>query len=179
MNASLVIGIGLLLFILVGFSLFLLIKTQQKITYKKEIYTTFDQEQLWENLKKIFKNSRDSHMWPNELELLYSENGLALDAEFTVTYKTTSTPQTYTYVITDYREGDSFSYKAIEEHPYDGGGTVEVVFNNGKTVLRWTIIYTHRTSRLNAFYMKYVFFRKFFNALEQRVKDLEPPKDLV
>ncbi len=179
MNVPLLIGIGALLIFIIGLSLFLLLKTQQKITYKKEIYTTFPPEQLWENLKKIFKNSRDSHMWPNELELLYSDEGLQVDAEVTATFKTTSTPQTYSYVISDYQEGRSFSYQATNEHPYDGGGTVELATEDGNTVLRWTIDYTYRTSRLHAFYMKYMFFRKFFNALEQRVKDLEPPKDLV
>lgn len=178
MKVPLIIGIAIIvIFIIVA--LLLLFQTKKRnLTYVQEIHTTFPPDQLWENLEKAINNSRDSHMWPNELELLYSEKGVQEGAEITATYKTTSTPKTYNYIITDYNEGHSFSYKAAEDHPYEGGGTVEVT-SNDHTTLRWSISYHQNSFSLNALYMRYIFYRKFFKALQQRVKDLEPPKDLV
>ncbi len=178
MKVLFIVGIAIIILLLFVLLLLLIRAKKSKLSYTKEIHTTFSSDQLWDNLKKAFNNSRDSHMWPNELELLYSENGLALGSEVTATYKTTSTPKTYNYIITDYTEGQSFSYKASEDHPYEGGGTVEVT-SNDSTTLRWTISYYQNSFSLSALYMRYIFYRKFFKALEQRVKDLEPPKDLV
>lgn len=178
MKLPLIIGIALIVIIVLVILLMLLQTKMSKLTYTKEIHTTFSPEQLWENLEKAFNNSRDSHMWPNELELLYSEKGLEEGAEVTATYKTTSTPKTYNYIITNYKEGQSFSYETAQDHPYQGGGTIEVT-SNDYTTLRWSISYYQNSFSLNALYMRYIFYRKFFKAIEQRVKDLEPPKDLV
>jgi len=178
MEVPFIIGIAIIIVILSVLLLLLFQAKKSKLFYTKEIHTTFSPDQLWDNLEKAFNNSRDSHMWPNELELLYSENGLQAGAEVTATYKTTSSPKTYNYIITDYTEGHSFSYKASGDHPYEGGGTVEVT-SNDLTILRWTISYYQNSFSLSALYMRYIFYRKFFKALEQRIKDLEPPKDLV
>jgi len=143
------------------------------ITFNHEISTTLTNKNLWQQLLQSMEDSSKSEMWPNPLENVTSE-GLSKNSIMTVTYHTPVRDTTLYYAITAVEEGVSFTYQPSENHPFNGAITVEVDPTMDGTTLKWHgTFYAPRIS-IAAAYFRFYYEKKFFTALENNIRALEP-----
>ena len=140
------------------------------------IASRLDPGWLWTLLKLSFEKSVKSPIWPNHMEELSCES-LKEGAQVHALYKIAPglrVPQEYR--IVDYEEGRSFVYRTGLHHPLVGGGKVEVLNSEDGSILRWNVRYeipVRPSAWLTAAYIRLVFERRFFAALDRNVKRYE------
>jgi len=154
-------------------SSFLYLKKEKKITIDRTIETSMEPRALWQRLNQAFENSARSDIWPNELELIESD-GIDEANILYITYKSPFSENMFSYTITEYdRANLSFAFVTNEDHPLEGEGRVSVTAIPEGTRLTWYGTYSFRGISLTAIYLKFYFEKRFFEALENNIRDLE------
>jgi len=131
---------------------------------------------LWALLKLSFEKSVNSPIWPNQLEELRCES-LKEGAQVQATYKIAPGLRvSHQYHIVGYEEGRNLVYRTGLHHPLVGGGKIEVRKAEGGSILHWSVRYdipVRPSAWVAAAYIRLVFERRFFAALDRNVRRYE------
>lgn len=131
---------------------------------------------LWTLLKLSFEKSPSSPIWPNHIEELRCE-ALKQGAQVRATYKIAPGLRiSHQYKIVEYEEGKGFMYRTGLDHPLVGGGSVKVEEAESGSLLHWHVRYQvpmRPAAWLTASYIRLVFERTFFAALDRNMRRYE------
>ncbi len=103
-----------------------LLTAEQHYAERREIASTLSAPALWSELATAFRDSTQSALWPQALEVLRSD-GLAEGATVHATYRTPGGESRQAYTIGEFVDGQGFTYATGPEHPLAGGGRVLVL----------------------------------------------------
>lgn len=139
-----------------------------ELHFSRDIEVPMPARDLWRLLREALRDSAASPVWPHSLSRLrLGRDGETLEA----TYIVGPLHRTVHYRLIDVREGESFSYEALADHPFEGGATVSVVALDGASVLHWEGTYSFPvTGLVPALFFRLGYRDRFFAALEARLQ---------
>ena len=141
------------------------------IDFSHQVATCISADLIWAELREVMVNSEESWLWPHE-ESLVEGRGLSNGSRIEVTYGTGWFSPTYGYVLEDVIEGQSLTYLADSEHPFDGGATISLEKRLDVTVIDWQGVYRNASSWQRNYFNRFA--RRFFDRLDEKVKIAEP-----
>ena len=149
-----------------------LLTAEQHYAERREIASTLSALALWAELVTAFRDSTQSALWPQALEVLRSD-GLAEGAMVQATYRTPVGETRQAYTITEFVDGQGFAYATGPKHPLRGGGRVLVLPTPDGAKLVWSVDYTWRGISPTALFVRFYFVPRFFRELEANLRVLE------
>lgn len=151
---------------------YIFLRLEREIVFTESIVTGADKQVVWNYLEAAFLDSSRISSWPNELNEIYTEE-LELNADLVVTYKSPFSTNQYSYKVTEYVEGEIFTYQSRLGHPLKGGATLTLKDKDPGTELIWAGKYDYIGFSSAALYFKYYFKKRFFERLRFALIDLE------
>lgn len=148
----------------------LLDKASGRIEFNKRIPVQLSAAEMWHELKKALEDSENSRFWPNEL-LTMRCDGLEPHAVIEATYNFLFAKSTYHYKICQFHDGRGFSYQALKDHIFFGGGVVEIIPKGKTCVLKWRGEYRYEPVHSpQALIFKFYFQGRFFERLRENLE---------
>lgn len=145
------------------------------VTFDRTIATSLPAQALWRLIRGAFEDPGQSPIWPVELDEVHPVE-LRKGAKITAAYKIGPLKAEPSYHITEFHEGQSFSYASDRSHPLAGGATVAVQPDGAGSALRWHGAYRPRLHPLAPgaiLFVRLYFVRTFFSRLESNLRRYE------
>jgi len=149
-----------------------ILAAEQRFADRREIASTLSAPALWAELATAFRDSTQSALWPQALEVIRSD-GLAEGATVHATYRTPVGETRQAYTIGEFVDGRGFAYATGPEHPLRGGGRALVLPTPDGAKLIWSVDYTWRGPSPAALFVRFYFVPRFFRELEANLRVLE------
>lgn len=140
----------------------------QVIQFEERISTCLSREILWEQFEWAFQDSQYSTLWPSSSSSVFG-GGLLNGSQVFVDYQFGPFRPRYSYRIERVIDQRQFYYRALEDHPFEGGAMIQLLDQE----LVWTGEYLTRPRdflRRQAFSR---FEKNFFEELNWNIKNLE------
>lgn len=147
-------------------------KSSVKVEFGRVYETCLERDILWDEVFRALSDSRETSIWPNHLSSVEGE-GPFLGAQIIVHYYFPFRTFSYPYTISHLNDKELISYEATPGHPFKGGATLifEPISKGSK--FTWKGLYqTPKRDRLARFFFRR-YAKKFFNAIESKIRGLE------
>lgn len=166
-----VVFIFIILVIVTLFGVYFYTRGEAAFKFEKTIHTLEPHDKVWSALEGALRDSQGSSVWPNDYSVIKSD-GLRDGAELEITYFMPFATKTFTYVVSDYIEGETFSYNISSSDTFKGGETVSLREWDGGTEIVWKGSYRYKGFSLTAMYFRLYFNQGFFGQLEENIRGL-------
>jgi hypothetical protein len=140
------------------------------LSFERKIQSSLDPTRLTLELHQAFRDSKDSNLWPNNLEISKSEK-IANNASIWVEYQLGESKIQLEYIVYNYTE-TGFNYQPAKSHPLTGHVRIDITPYEGGSLLHWRGKYRPKYWEVRNIYLHYFIWR-FFTDLEKNLRVIE------